>query len=246
MLNTEFYAACFQNFIGANVISIVLYTIIELFNENSIFKRVEREENPKRWSKRVSEAIKGYKCSMASLVISSVYGALWDLNLEKVFCQHPGLNLGRLLMQIVVYFTMVDCLAYWQHRLFHIRAPINLYKHVHSYHHQFNPVTSYASVAQHPFEAFVSGTFHYFVGIIMSWFLPFDPVGHRIAGFLMLLCVTMTHDGTFCADHLTHHHTVNYNFALGYWRFWDTICGTYKDSSERKSNVLRAKRIKLT
>lgn len=246
MFRNKFASEFLNAFVGLNVVTLVFGSIVECFNPNSIFKPATRKQNEKYWNKRVIEAIKGFVYSMPTFIIGSVTTAIWEVHYAEIYYEPKEfeLNVGQFLIQMVIYFILLDFLGYWQHRLFHIRAPINLYKHIHSYHHQFHPITSYANSAEHPIEALLIPSLHFVVAIIASWIFPFDPTTHQIAGLLVMLFGLVVHDGTFCEYHKTHHDTVHFNFANGYSQFWDVLCNTYKDSSERLSSVYRIKQIK--
>lgn len=182
---------------------------------------------------------------MPTFVVGGTFSAIWDLHYAEIYCTHSGFHIGRFIVQMMIHTVVIDTLFYWYHRISHIRTPFDVYKHVHSYHHQFNPVTSYAASAQHPIEAVVVTVIHFSDAILFSRIFPLDPMSHQIAGLATLLYGLISHDGTFGADHKTHHNTVNYNYAGGWWKFWDVTCNTYKAPSKRKSYILAAKKKKM-
>lgn len=234
-----FLVEFFKQFIVFNAAAIVIGSIAECFNAKSIFKPATRKQNKQYWEKRVREAIKGYLYSIPAFVVEAASNAKWDMDYEKIYCSHPEFHFGRFVILMIIYSIMYDSLLYWYHRLLHIRTPIDLYKHIHSFHHQFNPVTSYANHAFHPIDALLLLVPHYAIGITMSWIFPFDVLSHRIPGLFFLIYGFIVHDGTFWPDHKTHHETVNFNFASGYSRFWDVLCNTYKSPSEKRASVHR-------
>lgn len=233
-----FPAGFAKQFIVLNVVTIVIATIVECLSEKSIFKPTTRKQNGTYWNKRVSQIIKSYVYSMPTFVVGAVYAAVWDMEYAEVYCHHPEFHLGRFVIHIAIYLFVVDTVNYWYHRMYHIRTPIDLYQLVHWYHHQFNPLTSYATFAIHPIFALGATLPHYLVAVGMSLIFPFDLVSHQIAGFMVLVFRIISHDGT-------HHDTANYNFAVGYWTFWDKVGNTYNDSSERRASALRANRIRM-
>lgn len=228
-----------------NVATLVFATIVECFNEKSIFKATTKKQNEKYWRKRVNESLKAYVYSTFHFVISAVFAAIWDIHYAQMYYHDTEFHYGRFVILLVIYLSVFDTMIYWYHRVSHMRSPIDLYNLVHWYHHQFNPVTSYATVTEHPVDSVVFTSMHFAVGIIMSRIYPFDALSHQVAGLLVFLFNIVSHDETFFADHMTHHDTVNYNFGVGYCTFWDKICNTYKDPAERRSSALRAKRIGL-
>ena len=242
----EFGTEFIQNFIGVIVATILVGSSAEYFNEKSIFKRSTRKQNGHYWTQRVREIIKTFLHSMPTFLISAIYSALWNLHYAQLYCGHSAFHFGWFQIQMMIYFILFDSVLYWQHRLFHIRAPIDLYEHIHSYHHQFDPITSFASQAMHPIEACIVVSHHFSVAVMMSWIFPLDLLSHQMLGGIGLLWGFFSHDGTFSQFHKTHHETKNSNFALGlFTTFWDRICNTYTDSSEMKANMLQSKRIKI-
>ena len=211
MFTSEFSAECINNFIALNVVSLVLGTVVECLNPRSIFKPTTRALNKKYWSKRVQEAVKGYVYSMPTFTVGALLTAIWDTHYAEMYCHHAEFDFGRFLLLMILYAILIDSLFYWYHRISHIRTPINLYKHIHQYHHQFNPVTSYSTSATHPIEGMVAISLHFIIAVICSCIFPFDPMSHQIAGFLLTVFNLISHDGTFAADHMTHHDTVNFN-----------------------------------
>lgn len=234
-----------QTFIVTNIVTIVLGSIAECCNEKSIFKPATRRQNEKYWRKRVHQAIKAYVYSMLTSLMSSVMQAIWAGNYAEIYCTHPHFHFGRFLIGVIFYFILMDFLFYWEHRLLHVRSPIDVYKHIHLFHHRFNPVTSYAYQAGHPVEWGVLNSNHFIIGFMMFWIFPFDVHSHQLAGLLEMVWSIFTHDGTFLADHMTHHDTVTKNFGMGYLKFWDVLCNTYRGYGERKAGVMKATRIKL-
>ena len=244
LFTKELWNTSILHFIALNVTTLVFGTIVECFNERSIFKPATRKNNEKYWKRRVNEAIKAYVYSIYTFVVSALFGALWDLHYGDIFYGDTEFHFGRFLILTVIYWIMFDAYLYWYHRLLHIRTPINLYKHIHLYHHQFKIVTSYASGANHPIESVIAASNHFVPGNVMAWIFPFDALSHQNAGFLMVLYALVLHDEDWGAVHIYHHHYVNFNF--GAWSvFWDKMCNTYKNPAGRKSRTPRAKRTEV-
>lgn len=238
MFTDHFLTECITTFVILNVCNLVIPTIVECFHEKSIFKTRARKQNEGYWKRRVREAVKAYVYSVPAHLVMSVVNPIWDLYYAELYCTHANFHLGRSLVLFAIYLILFDALIYWMHRFFHIRSPIDLYKRIHSFHHQFHPVTAYAADAAHPVESLIFGSSHFIIAMCMSWIFPFDRVSHQIPAIILLVWGIIVHDETFLKYHTTHHDTVNYNFGQ-YWRFWDVICNTYKAPSEKQSSSLQ-------
>ena len=243
-MSSEAFLAIFAStLVSINVATFVISTIVECCNKQSIFKASTRKQNEKYWRERIRASIKGFVHSVPNFVLSSIFTAIWELKHPDIY-HSGGFQIARFPLQIAIYLFLFDTGFYWQHRLFHIRSPINLYKHVHHYHHDYDPVTSYANQALHPVEAFVSNFLHFSIAISVAWIFPFDLRTHQISGVLTLIYGIFAHDGTFCVHHMIHHDTVIKNFGP-LWNFWDVLCNTHKVRSKRQSDALQAKKKKV-
>lgn len=245
MFTKEFRAECLLTFIGLNVVTLIFASIAEYFSPKSIFKSSTWKQNEKYWNKRAFQAIKGYVYGIPTFWINAVLGAYWNLYCAQTYYHREEFNVGRFLTQIGIYVVLYDTLFYWQHRMWHIKWPINLYKHIHSWHHQYHPVTCYAAQGNHPLESLVIGAIYFIIGIGMSWIFPFDPLSHQIPAVMLAWWGIIVHDGTFFPVHMVHHDKVHYNFAFGYLKFWDVLCDTYQAPSGRKDIDLQATSIKM-
>lgn len=102
-----------------------------------------------------------------------------------------------------LFFTWVECYAYFVHRLFHTKP---LYKRFHKLHHKFNPPTAFTAVAFHPveFAVFVFG------GQLVFFVMPVHPS--------VMLTV-----GLYTARHLIEDHTGIRNTPTWPWQCTTTF-----------------------
>lgn len=135
----------------------------------------------------------------------------------------------------VVLFVMLDCIAYWVHRGFHIRF---LYRRVHRFHHRFVAPTPYVALAIHPVEFLTLQVasllplllipFHAVSAAgVLLYILIFNIIDHsgiRLVSALLWQAPSMYHD-----DHHRYFH-VNYGQHL---MIWDRLHGTLRRENRR-------------
>ena len=134
-----------------------------------------------------------------------------------------------------VLFVMMDCIAYWVHRTFHVRF---LFRHVHYFHHRFIAPSPYVAVALHPVEFLTLQA----ASFLPLFFIPFHAAS--IAGVLLYVLIynIIDHSGakltsvlpwqapsTYHDDHHAHFH-VNFGQHL---MIWDRLHGTLRRRNRR-------------
>jgi len=134
------------------------------------------------------------------------------------------------LASTVGLFVLMDAIAYYTHRLLHVRF---LFRHVHRHHHKFVATSPYVVTALHPAELILLQAatlapvlfipFHAVsIGVVLIYILVFNIVDHsgvRLTSSLPWQGPSMYHD-----DHHAHFH-VNFGQHL---MIWDRIHGTLR------------------
>lgn len=139
------------------------------------------------------------------------------------------------LFSSVLLFFLVDILAYYAHRLLHVRP---LFRHVHCWHHRYVATTPWVVTAMHPVEFlfFQASTFiplfvlpfHYLAVIaVFVYTLAFNVIDH--SGVKLQSRWPWQGPTTFHDDHHAHFH-VNFGQHLS---LWDRLHGTLRRKGRR-------------
>jgi Delta7-sterol 5-desaturase len=187
--------------------------------------RASSERSPQRRENMKKELWLG----LWALVFNVAYATLWLWKVDAhtpffgYFATHEY-TFGWFVVNVAVYLLFMDTFFYWSHRLLHMTKPINLWYHIHRFHHQFVDPTPFAQDAVHPIEAILQGPLPHYLSHLVC---PMHPVVTSILGFLTGVYAIAAHDGRKWDfnDHIKHHHYKQVNFGL-YWGLWDYICGT--------------------
>jgi Delta7-sterol 5-desaturase len=135
----------------------------------------------------------------------------------------------------VLYFLLVDVLAYYAHRLLHAKR---FFKHVHSWHHRYVATTPWVVTAMHPVEFL----FFQFVALAPIFVIPFHAASIIFVLVYTLAFNVIDHSGvklssiwpwqgptTFHDDHHAHFHC---NFGQ-HLSLWDRLHGTLRRKNSR-------------
>ncbi len=125
----------------------------------------------------------------------------------------------------VVFFVVVDCLAYWTHRALHWKP---LFKRVHSWHHRYVATTPWVTTAMHPVEflMFQGVTFiplfiiplHYSSIIaVLIYALVWNTIDH--SGVKLTSVIPWQGPSMFHDDHHAFFHC-NFGQHMGIWDRW--------------------------
>jgi Delta7-sterol 5-desaturase len=133
------------------------------------------------------------------------------------------------LLSTLVLFVMVDGLAYYAHRLLHVRA---LFPHIHRWHHRYIATTPFVVTAMHPVEfvTFQAATFlpmfvlPFWAGsavFVFVYILVFNIIDH--SGVKLKSSLPWQGPSTFHDDHHVYFHC-NFGQVLTLWdRVHDTL-----------------------
>jgi Delta7-sterol 5-desaturase len=140
-----------------------------------------------------------------------------------------------LLASSLLFFLLVDLLAYYAHRAMHHKR---VFRHVHAWHHRYVATTPFVVTAMHPVEFFTFQS----VTFIPMFFLPVYYLTAISVFVYILVFNIIDHSGvrlssrwpwqgptTFHDDHHAHFHC-NFGQCL---LFWDRIHGTLRRKSRR-------------
>lgn len=139
------------------------------------------------------------------------------------------------LVSSVLLFFLVDVLAYYAHRLLHVKP---LFRHVHHWHHRYVATTPWVVTAMHPVEFlfFQASTFiplfvlpfHYLAVIaVFVYTLAFNVIDH--SGVKLTSRWPWQGPTTFHDDHHLYFH-VNFGQHLS---LWDRLHGTLRREGRR-------------
>lgn len=135
----------------------------------------------------------------------------------------------------VVLFLLMDCIAYWVHRVLHFRW---LFRHVHRFHHRFAAPTPYVAVAVHPAEMLLLQAatlapllvipFHAVSAVgVLLYIFAYNIADH--SGVRLVSAPPWQPPPRFHDDHHAHVH-VNFGQHL---TIWDRLHGTLRRDGRR-------------
>ena len=141
------------------------------------------------------------------------------------------------LLQVLVYFVLVDFLSYWYHRFLHECEP---FWHLHKVHHSANEMNLITSNRRHPLESFFKNIF-----VVLPLGLMGSPIKtYFIYKLFIMITGYLHHSNTdwkfgFLGKyllvspkyHLIHHSTNPEHYQSNYSArlvWWDKLFGTYK------------------
>lgn len=130
----------------------------------------------------------------------------------------------------VFLFVLADFLAYWTHRLLHVKP---LFQRIHHWHHRYVATTPFVTTAMHPVEflmfqgvAFLPlflFPFHYVsIAAVLIYALVFNTIDH--SGVRLESRIPWQGPSTFHDDHHAHFHC---NFGQ-HMALWDRLFGTLR------------------
>ena len=149
---------------------------------------------------------------------------------SKMYTKVDDYGWGYLLVSIVLFLVVTDCVIYWAHRGLH--HPL-IYKPIHKLHHTYKFTTPFSSHAFHPLDGFTQGVPYY----MCAYLFPI----HNLLFVALFVCVNFwtisIHDQVdfgpgegilnTTGHHTIHHELFNYNYGQ-YTTIWDRIGGTYR------------------
>jgi lathosterol oxidase len=187
--------------------------------------------NPNEKTKERTESMyQQIALSSQAIVLCATYAIIWMFYIDPMlpyygYYDRNEYNLIEFAKNLFSYAFIFDTWFYFTHRMFHMRSPINFWKHFHMTHHQFvEDTTAFAQDAVHWVEAIVQGPMGH--NLIFA-LVPMHPIVGQIFGFLTSVYAIGAHDGRMFDfnNHIKHHHYVSVNYGL-YWGFWDYVFGT--------------------
>lgn len=139
------------------------------------------------------------------------------------------------LLSTVLFFVLVDGLAYYAHRALHARV---LFKRIHHFHHRYVATTPFVVTAMHPVEFLIFQAvtflplfvipFHYLsVILVFVYVLVFNIIDH--SGVRLQSRIPWQGASTFHDDHHAHFHC---NFGQ-HLSVWDRLHGTLRRKNRR-------------
>lgn len=154
---------------------------------------------------------------------------------------------------LVLMLFLHDTYFYWTHKTMH---DPKLFKHAHKTHHLSRDINPLTSVAFHPIEAFINGSWW----VIPSLVIPFSPLAFLIFGIFESFHTVYQHLGyelfprgftrhwlgkhfATSTHHNLHHQKVGGNYGL-YLTFWDRVMGTeFQDYHDKFDSLTIPKKV---
>jgi ferredoxin-NADP reductase/sterol desaturase/sphingolipid hydroxylase (fatty acid hydroxylase superfamily) len=227
--------------IVALTIMSVVYLIIWIIFGKKLGNRKIQLSKRAGWSQIKGEIGATFFSFFGGTAFSILLLSFNDIGLTKFYLEAGKFGLGYEVFTFIAMLLVSDTWFYWSHRTMHHPS---IYKYVHALHHKSLDV-----------NPFTSNSFHLIESLWLTvWILPLAmvmPISMTVLGIMQVV-------GTFnnlkshlgyeffpkffskapfnmlvtATNHSLHHTQYNGNYAL-FFRFWDVVCGTELNSTER-------------
>jgi len=197
---------------------------------------VRRRHEPHTWKcqpnrflrpdqQRQAMLLSSMNLAVGGLISGSLIYALQHGMPTPIYFEVADYGWAYTLGSTVLLFILVDVLAYWSHRMLHMKV---LFRHFHRWHHRYVATTPFVVTAMHPVEflIFQAATFlplfiipfHYAsIIIVLVWTLAFNVIDH--SGVKLVSSIPWQGPSTYHDDHHVHFHC-NFGQHLMIWDRW--------------------------
>ena len=230
---------------GAALVGLIVYHAVAGFYHHRYY--LKRRDEPEAWKCQPKRFLTPEQHRTAVLVGSSnmglsgvitgflAYGVVSGLIETPIYMDVTDYGWAYTLGMTAVLFVLVDCIAYWMHRTFHIRF---LFKRFHSFHHRFVATSPYIAVAIHPVEflCLQAATF------VPLFYIPFHAASVVAVLLYVLIYNVVDHSGVRLVSalpwqppsvyHDDHHAYFHVNFGQ-HLMIWDRLHGTLRRQNRR-------------
>lgn len=217
-------------------IKIFLFLFISLFLLEYAFPRIKKFYYFKRIIRNLSLPLVYHVIAKFFVPFSAVGSAYWASNNNWGILNYLNLpSVFKILFSVII----LDCIIYWQHRIFHV---VDWLWNYHRVHHVDRVLDVSSALRFHPVEFFLSTVIKVFSVIIIGaspeGVILFEIILNGMAMFnhanikfstnidFILRKVIVTPD--FHRSHHSNQHTLmNSNFGFNF-AFWDYLFGSYR------------------
>jgi lathosterol oxidase len=197
---------------------------------------VRRRHEPHTWKcqpnrflrpeqQRQAMLLSSMNLAVGGLISGSLIYALQHGMTTPIYFEVADYGWVYTLGSTVLLFVLVDILAYWSHRMLHMKV---LFRHFHRWHHRYVATTPFVVTAMHPVEflVFQAATFlplfvipfHYAsIIVVLVWTLAFNVIDH--SGVKLVSSIPWQGPSTYHDDHHVHFHC-NFGQHLMVWDRW--------------------------
>jgi ring-1,2-phenylacetyl-CoA epoxidase subunit PaaE len=246
----DFIKNYFQGFASLFFLFLLVYVLIWVLLGKKLANRKIQLSKRAGWAQIKSEIIASLIASLGSTLFSMYVYSLKDQGLTQFYTEIGKYGMWYEFMVVGIMIFLSDTWFYWFHRGMHQRS---VYKYVHALHHKSLDV-----------NPFTSNSFHMIESIMLTvWilplviFLPISPFSLGIVQALGMFNNLKSHLGyelfpgffskapfhflVTATNHSLHHTQYNGNYGL-YFRFWDILCDTELNTTEKVFKDIHARK----